>query len=124
MSDGLLNFKGYLGNANLKKRGIQVNWTPEMGQEFIKCANEPIYFAEKYINIIHVDHGLIPIKMYDYQKEILEKITNNRRVSVATSRQAGKCVFINTSIKVRNKKTGEVIETTIGDFYEMQKKEL
>ena len=58
--------------------------------EFIKCAQDPTYFSEKYIQIVHVDQGLIPIKMYDYQKEIVEKITNNRRVAVVTSRQAGK----------------------------------
>lgn len=35
---------------------------------------------------------------------------------------AGKCVDINTKIKLRNKKTGEIIETTIGDFYASQEK--
>ena len=82
--------KGYLGNTNIKGKGAEIQYTPEMVKEFIKCSNDPIYFAEKYIKIVHVDHGLIPIRMYDYQKEIAEKITNNRRVAVNTSRQAGK----------------------------------
>lgn len=81
---------GYLGNPLLKKARKQISWTPEMLQEFLKCAEDPVYFAEKYIQIVHVDRGLIPIKLYDYQKEIVEKITNNRRVTVVTSRQAGK----------------------------------
>jgi hypothetical protein len=29
----------------------------------------------------------------------------------------GKCVCINTLVKVRNTKTGEIYETTIGDLY-------
>lgn len=33
----------------------------------------------------------------------------------------GKCVDINTKIRLRNKKTGEIIETTIGEFYDSQK---
>ena len=82
--------KGYLGNLNLKRKGTPVEFTSEMVQEYIKCSQDPIYFAEKYIKIVHVDHGLIPIKMYDYQKEIAEAITHNRRVTVNTSRQAGK----------------------------------
>lgn len=82
--------KGYLGNSKLKRSGADIDWTQEMVQEYMKCANDPIYFSEKYIQIVHVDHGLIPIVMYDYQKEIVEKITNNRRVAVVTSRQAGK----------------------------------
>jgi len=81
---------GYLGNANLKRSSIPVEWTPEMIQEFLKCSEDPIYFSEKYIKIVHVDRGLIPIKLYDYQKEIINSITFNRRVVCNTSRQAGK----------------------------------
>jgi hypothetical protein len=82
--------RGYNGNTNLKKKGIEIEWTQDQIQEFVKCAKDPIYFAEKYIKIVHVDHGLIPIRMYDYQKEIVEKFSNNRRTVVVTSRQAGK----------------------------------
>jgi len=81
---------GYNGNINLKKARRQIQWTAEMLQEYLKCAQDPIYFAEKYIHIVHVDRGLIPIVLYDYQKEIMIKLTNNRRVTVVTSRQAGK----------------------------------
>ena len=82
--------RGYNGNVNLKRKGVSVEFSQEMVGEFIKCAQNPIYFAEKYIQIVHVDKGLIPISLYDYQKEIVDKITNNRRVTVVTSRQAGK----------------------------------
>ena len=82
--------RGYNGNANLKKKGQAIEWTQDTIQEFVKCSKDPIYFAEKYIKIVHVDHGLIPIQMYDYQKEIVEKFVNNRRTTVVTSRQAGK----------------------------------
>ena len=81
---------GYLGNTNLKRKGTEIQFDADMVSEFLKCAKDPIYFAEKYIQIVHVDHGLIPIVMYDYQKEIAEAITHNRRVTVNTSRQAGK----------------------------------
>ena len=33
----------------------------------------------------------------------------------------GKCVCINTPIKIQNKKTGEIIETTIGELYAQEK---
>lgn len=81
---------GYRGNRNLKSKGIQLEWSQERVQEYLKCARDPIYFAEKYIQIVHVDRGLIPIILYDYQKEIMEAIASNRRVTVNTSRQAGK----------------------------------
>lgn len=82
--------KGYNGNPLLKKARKKIEWTSEQVEEWLKCADDPIYFAEKYIQIVHVDRGLIPIRLYDYQKEIIEKLTNNRRVTVVTSRQAGK----------------------------------
>ena len=82
--------RGYLGNLNLKRKGTNIEWTEEKVQEFLRCAKDPIYFSEKYINIVHVDHGLIPIHLYDYQREIIDKITNHRRCAVVTSRQAGK----------------------------------
>ena len=82
--------RGYNGNVNLKRKGTPIEFSNYMISEYLKCAADPIYFAEKYIQIVHVDHGLISIKMYDYQKEIALAITNSRRVTVNTSRQAGK----------------------------------
>jgi hypothetical protein len=82
--------KNYLGNINLKGKGSHAGWTEEQIKEFLKCSEDPIYFSEKYIKIVHVDHGFIPIKLYDYQKEIIEKITNNRKLVTTASRQCGK----------------------------------
>jgi len=84
------NSATYLGNSNLKGANVQINWTKEMVQEWVKCKNDPTYFAQNYIKIVHVDHGLITIDLYDYQREIIEKFNNNRRTTVVTSRQAGK----------------------------------
>jgi hypothetical protein len=82
--------EGYLGNQHLKKSGTAIEWTPELLQEYMKCANDPVYFAKTYIKIVHVDKGLIPFEMYGYQEEIVRKITDNRRVAVLTARQSGK----------------------------------
>jgi hypothetical protein len=83
-------FRGYLGNTSIKRSNVPVNWTEERVKEYVKCAEDPLYFCEKYIKVVHVDRGFVPLEMYNYQKEILDKITNNRRVVVVTSRQAGK----------------------------------
>jgi hypothetical protein len=84
------NERGYNGNPLLKKVRRSMSWTKEQFEEYIRCAQDPIYFAEKYIKIVHVDHGFIPIKLYDYQKEIITKTTDHRNTIVLTSRQAGK----------------------------------
>ena len=82
--------EGYLGNVNLKKIGEEIEWSPELLKEYVKCANDPIYFAKQYIKIVHVDRGLVPFEMYPYQENITRKITENRRVAVLTARQSGK----------------------------------
>jgi hypothetical protein len=81
---------GYLGNPNLKKIAEEIEWTPELLKEYMKCAQDPIYFAKNYIKIVHVDKGLVPFEMYTYQENITRKITDNRRVAVLTARQSGK----------------------------------
>lgn len=83
-------YRSYLGNINLKRKGVDIPWTQDMVEEFMRCSSDPIHFSENYINIVHVDRGLIPIDLYPYQKEIIEKTTNNRRTVVVTARQAGK----------------------------------
>lgn len=80
----------YLGNPLLKRARVPINWTPELVSELKRCKEDINYFAENYIKIVHVDKGFIPIELYDYQEEIIDKISNNRRCAVVTSRQAGK----------------------------------
>jgi hypothetical protein len=84
---------GYLGNHHLKKSGTEIEWTPELIREYVKCKDDPIYFAKTYMKIVHVDKGLIPFNMYDYQEEIVEKITNNRRVTDSDSNSSSLCII-------------------------------
>ena len=81
---------GYNGNPNLPKAGAQYNMTPEMVREMAKCAEDPVYFAETYFKIVHVDKGLIPFTLYDYQKEAAIASTKHRNILMCASRQCGK----------------------------------
>lgn len=82
--------KGYLGNVNLKRKNTAIEWDNDKVKEFIKCSQDTKYFAHNYIKIVHVDRGLIPIQLYPYQSKIIQMVSDNRRVTVNTSRQAGK----------------------------------
>lgn len=114
---------GYNGNPNLPKANTQHNWTADMINEYIKCKADPIYFAETYFKIVHVDKGLIPFKLYEYQKEAIRLSSLNRKFVMNASRQCGKCISLNTSVKLRNKKSGEVMEITIADFMKLRLRE-
>ena len=61
----------YLGNPNLKKINIPQEFTKEQILEYQKCAADPIYFMETYVKIVSLDEGLVPFKMYDFQKKIV-----------------------------------------------------
>ena len=80
----------YLGNSLLKGLDVKHKFTKKEIEEYIKCSNDPIYFLENYVKIVHVDEGLIPFKLYDFQKDLVGAITQNRNVIVKTGRQVGK----------------------------------
>ena len=84
----------YLGNPNLKKAGTQIQFTKKQINEWVKCKNDPIYFATHYIKIISLDEGLVPFNMYDFQKKILKDFHNNRFNIAKLPRQTGKSTTV------------------------------
>jgi hypothetical protein len=48
----------YLGNPLLKRANTQIEFTEEQIIEFLKCKEDPVYFAKNYIKIVSLDHGL------------------------------------------------------------------
>ena len=82
--------EAYLGNPNLKKVNTPVEYTQDQIVEYQKCAGNPIYFMEKYIRIVSLDEGLVPFAMYDFQKDIVKTIHDNRFTICKLPRQSGK----------------------------------
>ena len=84
----------YLGNPNLKRANITQEWTKEEIEEYAKCMKDPQYFIEYYIKIVSLDEGLIPFKLYDFQKEMIGTFHNNRFTICKLPRQSGKSTTI------------------------------
>lgn len=84
----------YLGNRNLKKSYVEIEWTRDEINEFIKCARDPVYFIENYVKIVNVDRGLIPFTPYDYQKDIINLADKERFVICKMPRQVGKTTVV------------------------------
>lgn len=80
----------YKGNPLLFGANTKKQFTLDQAMEYAKCASDPIYFIEKYIRIITLDHGLQPMKLYNFQKEIIKGITDHNRLISACARQMGK----------------------------------
>ncbi len=80
----------YLGNPLLKKANTPIEFTQEQIEEYIKCKDDPVYFAQNYVQIVTLDHGLQPFKTYDFQEKLINNFHNHRFNICKMPRQTGK----------------------------------
>lgn len=85
-------------NPLVPKAGTKYEYTVEQLQELAKCAQDPLYFIEKYVRIQHATRGNIPFDMYDYQRNLIDIIHNNQKTITCISRQAGKAICLDEDI--------------------------
>ena len=84
----------YLGNPLLKKANTPIEFTKENIEQYIKCKNDPVYFAKNYIKIVSLDHGLVPFKMYKFQEKLIKNFHDNRFNVCKMPRQSGKSTTV------------------------------
>ena len=84
----------YHGNPNLKTANVPIEFTKEQIVEYQRCMNDPQHFVENYIKIVSIDHGLIPFKMYDFQKDLIGTFHKNRFTICKLPRQSGKSTTV------------------------------
>jgi hypothetical protein len=88
------DFQFYNGNERLKAASVRMKFTPEQIAEIARCSEDAIYFFETYIKIIHVDRGVIPFEPWEFQKDLIRKIIDNRFVLARWGRQIGKSTTV------------------------------
>lgn len=81
----------YEGKQFLRRGNIVFDYTDEELREIAKCANDIVYFAEKYA-VVMTDNGIQQVKLREYQKDLLRDFQHNRFNIVLASRQMGKTV--------------------------------
>ena len=86
--------KIYKGSPNLKAANVEMSFTPEQVQEWIKCADDPVYFTKNYIKIVSLDEGLVPFKMWDFQEDMITRFHANRFNIAKLPRQTGKSTTV------------------------------
>ena len=84
----------YLGNPNLKKANTAINFTQDQILEFVRCKEDPVYFARKYIKIVSLDSGLVPFQMYDFQEKLVRNFHESRFNICKMPRQTGKSTTV------------------------------
>jgi len=81
----------YEGKQFLRRGNIVFDYTDKELKEIAKCANDIVYFAEKYA-VVMTDNGIQKVKLREYQKDLLRDFQHNRFNIVLASRQMGKTV--------------------------------
>ena len=84
----------YLGNNNIKKANTQIEFTQDNIEEYLKCKDNPVYFAQNYVKIVTLDHGLQPFKTYDFQERLINNFYQNRFNICKMPRQTGKSTTV------------------------------
>jgi hypothetical protein len=85
-------------DTRLRSPGEQVKLTRLIIEEYIRCREDILYFAENYFYIVSIDEGRHKIKLRHYQKKILKALMfpekNKRNNIIAASRQIGKSTLM------------------------------
>ena len=84
----------YRDNPNLKRANVQIEFTKKQIQEYQKCWEDPVYFTENYVKIISLDEGLIPFKLYEFQRQMMWTFHTERFTICKLPRQSGKSTTI------------------------------
>ena len=84
----------YLGNPNLKKANVPVEFTQEQILEFMACKHDPVYFAKQHVKIVTLDHGLQPFEPYDFQEGLINNFHQHRFNICKMPRQTGKSTTV------------------------------
>jgi hypothetical protein len=84
----------YLGNPLLKKANTAIEFTEDQIIEYLKCKQDPIYFANNYIKIVSLDEGLTQFHPYHFQEKLIHNFHNNRFNICKMPRQTGKSTTV------------------------------
>jgi hypothetical protein len=78
-------------NPEYRAADINFDLTKAETEEFVKCANDVCYFANKYAHAM-TDDGIANITLRPYQEKMLNAFSDNRFVVMLASRQIGKTI--------------------------------
>lgn len=81
-----------------KKPNTKVEYTAEQLKELILCQDDPYYFIENYIKVVHPVKGVLPLQLYPFQWDIVRGFHEHQNCVVLTARQMGKSLDYDTSI--------------------------
>ena len=92
----------YMKNTKLLKPELVYKRTKEEIDDYIKCKQDPVYFASKCY-LMSAEGGLMQCKLRDYQIDYLRHLQKNNFSIFLSCRQSGKCFSMMSSIIIKRK---------------------
>lgn len=117
VDDDFKKLNCYNGEIKIMNRDVDFPYTPEHIEELEKCYNDTLYFIVNYCKIITMSDGLQLLKLFQYQKNVIKVIHENRFSIFKMARQMGKCSCKETNITI--KINGMEMDLTIGQLYDL-----
>ena len=106
----------FTNTRGVRRANLIFAMTDDEFEEYIKCKINIHYFAENYCQIKREDGSIGPMKLRDYQKDIIDLYTKNNRSILMASRQTGKCLIFNTLVTIISE-NGQILKMPIGLLY-------
>jgi hypothetical protein len=98
----------------------------EIIKEIVKCGKDPVYFINTYAKITHPQRGLIPFKLYDFQRDALRSFQAHRFNVILKARQLGistiTAAYVSWVMLFQREKNVLVIATKFGTAANLVKK--
>lgn len=107
----------YNNNISIMKSGIEFPYTEAQLAELKKCKNDILYFIVNYCKIVTLKHGVQKFKLFQYQKNAIKVMHENRFSIFKFPRQMGKCITGDTNITV--KINGVEMSLTAAQLYDL-----
>lgn len=90
----------YEFNTKLLKGELVFQRTPDEEDEFMRCMNDIVYFAEKYCKLM-TPEGIKNVSLREYQKNYLRHLEKHNLSIFLSCRQSGKCLLFTTHVLVK-----------------------
>ena len=105
----------YNNNISIMKSGVEYPYTEQHLIELKKCKDDILYFIVNYCKIVTLKHGVQKFKLFQYQKNAIKVMHENRFSIFKFPRQMGKALWEETLILTPNG-FKPLKEINIGDF--------
>lgn len=92
----------YNNNISIMKSGVEFPYTEAQLAELKKCKNDILYFIVNYCKIVTLKHGVQKFKLFQYQKNAIKVMHENRFSIFKFPRQMGKALWEETPILTPN----------------------